>query len=187
MAPAAPLGKPRCYIIPVCRNGWAPIPANNTYGWVPTSVDRNGWAPFLSHPFLSTASTGIHSWRQEGVSVARNPFLSTGTYSWRQACDNALLPTGMPANNTWACRGAPPAPFSRALLGTDEGLTCTDILSGCPGVLEEGPYLSCLWVAFFIIAFLLTTVLLSYFLIEIVRACSLRFPGRRFWSCCVCS
>jgi hypothetical protein len=38
----------------------------------------------------------------------------TGTgLPWRQACDNALLPTGMPANNTWACRGAPPAPFSQ--------------------------------------------------------------------------
>ena len=96
MAPAAPLGKPRCYIIPVGRNGWAPIPANNIYGCVGCQT----------------------CCRQEGVSVARNAFLSAGMHSWRQACDNALLPTGMPANNTWACRGAPPAPFSLAHIRT---------------------------------------------------------------------
>ena len=133
MAPAAPLGKPRCYIIPVGRNGWAPIPANNTYGWVPTPVDRkgaipvaailvdrngrpaipvrsHGWAPFLSQPFLSFLSTGMHSCRQECTFVGRNvhscrqEYIPVGSniHSCQQECipvdpadRNASLSTGM--------------------------------------------------------------------------------------------
>jgi len=127
MAPAAPPGKPRRTFFAgtrACRQDCIPVDRNRQ------ECIRGGRSAFLSIlstgmyscAFLSTICIAVHSCRQECIPVDRNVFLTTEMYSCPFL---SSMPVPLRANNTKACRGAPPAPWTCQRAHLPRSCACT--------------------------------------------------------------